>query len=241
METFEAGTTCTWTGHPFRFGEQGMKCCCCPSVMTMEAWDEKRRCRCGSTEVIPAVSSAPDSFNFNFQTTNPEAESIVSNPQTFEAGTTCTWTGHPFRFGEQGMKCCRCLSVMTMEAWDEKRRCRCGSTEVIPAVASATNPSNFQTTNPEQISSTASATNPSNFQITNPERISSTANTKLNAYLVTLLIASFIAPAFYYTLFSSGIILNTIIQKIWTYSYHSSLNSILRDFWNNLMQSLPPS
>jgi hypothetical protein len=141
--------------------------------------------------------------------------------ETFEAGTTCTWTGHPFRFGEQGMKCCRCPSVMTMEAWDEKRRCRCGSTEVIPAVASATNPSNFQ--------------------ITNPEQISSTANTKLNAYLVTLLIASFIAPAFYYTLFSSGIILNTIIQKIWTYSYHSSLNSILRDFWNNLMQSLPPS
>lgn len=57
METFAVGTACCWTGYKFVAGEQSMKCLTCKQVMTNSAWEEKSKCRCGSTNVVPARAS----------------------------------------------------------------------------------------------------------------------------------------------------------------------------------------
>lgn len=57
METFAVGTACCWTGYKFVAGEQAMKCLTCPNVMKTSAWEEKSKCRCGSTNVVPARAS----------------------------------------------------------------------------------------------------------------------------------------------------------------------------------------
>jgi hypothetical protein len=56
METFEPGISSAYSLYTFKVGEQGMKCTACPKVMTMEEWEEKRRCFCQSINAIPAIA-----------------------------------------------------------------------------------------------------------------------------------------------------------------------------------------
>ncbi|AFZ15621.1 hypothetical protein Cri9333_4855 (plasmid) [Crinalium epipsammum PCC 9333] len=60
METFEPGIASAYNTHNFTEGEEGIKCCTCPRVMTIYEWEEKRRCFCQGTNVVPArARSAP--------------------------------------------------------------------------------------------------------------------------------------------------------------------------------------
>lgn len=65
--------------------------------------------------------------------------------ETFEPGITSAYNTHTFRVGQQGMKCLNCPRVMTMDEWEEKRRCFCRSTNAISAVARSTPPTRLQT------------------------------------------------------------------------------------------------
>jgi hypothetical protein len=59
MERFDVNLKCTWTGKAFTLGTQAMKCRDCSKVMKVTAWEEKQRCRCGSTHVAAAIASPP--------------------------------------------------------------------------------------------------------------------------------------------------------------------------------------
>jgi len=61
MDIFEPGIQSGYSTHQFKEGEQGMKCCSCPRVMTIAEWKEKRKCFCQNTNAVLAVarSSAP--------------------------------------------------------------------------------------------------------------------------------------------------------------------------------------
>jgi hypothetical protein len=57
MSNFGVGIRCCWTQATFTLGQRGMKCSNCQKVMTIAAWEEKRRCRCNSTNVFCSVAS----------------------------------------------------------------------------------------------------------------------------------------------------------------------------------------
>ena len=61
METFEVGVACCWSGAKFVVGEEGMKCLTCGRVMINPAWEEKRKCFLGHTNVVPAIATNPAS------------------------------------------------------------------------------------------------------------------------------------------------------------------------------------
>jgi hypothetical protein len=63
----------------------------------------------------------------------------VSDPDL--AGQKCCWTQHTFTVGETGVKCSDCQKVMRIDAWEEKRRCRCGSINTVHLIASNSIPS----------------------------------------------------------------------------------------------------
>jgi len=57
METFEPNDQCAYTSYKFVEDQQGMKCLNCYRVMTLIAWEEKRKCFCGSTNVVQAIAA----------------------------------------------------------------------------------------------------------------------------------------------------------------------------------------
>jgi len=60
MENFEAGVACCWSGHKFVAGERGRKCLTCGKVMTNQAWEEKRKCFSGHTNIVLATAINPN-------------------------------------------------------------------------------------------------------------------------------------------------------------------------------------
>ncbi len=90
MERFTSGINSVYTNHYFVAGERGMKCRNCNRVMTIEEWEEKRRCFCGSTDAVLAIA-ASDRETIQFPTPNPIGSSdrgtiqvpTPTNPTTF--------------------------------------------------------------------------------------------------------------------------------------------------------------
>ncbi|RUS92676.1 hypothetical protein DSM106972_098500 [Dulcicalothrix desertica PCC 7102] len=151
METFETGVNCAWTGHKFRANERGMKCLNpnCPRVMKISAWNERRRCFCGSTNAVEAIAFSsinPVQTQANIEQIHLTFTDIEnSRIETFEAGVKCPYTMHTFASGERGMKCLNpsCQRVMTISAWNEKRHCFCRSTDAVEAIATTSHPTNL--------------------------------------------------------------------------------------------------
>lgn len=59
--------------------------------------------------------------------------------ENIEADSRCCWSWHKFVVGEQKMKCLSCSKAMTKDAWEEKQRCFCGSTNVVRGIALSAN------------------------------------------------------------------------------------------------------
>jgi hypothetical protein len=76
METFEVGVRCCYTQHPFRMGEEGMKCLSCNLVMKIDVWNTRQQCFCGSRNAVRARAgnSPPISFRDIPRSTCPPIE-----------------------------------------------------------------------------------------------------------------------------------------------------------------------
>jgi ARC6-like, IMS domain len=79
MSDFEVGIKCCWEQHTFKVGETARKCGTCQKVMTISAWEEKRRCRCGSTNTILSVarSNSVSSATTRISITQPVAPPTI--------------------------------------------------------------------------------------------------------------------------------------------------------------------
>ena len=152
--------------------------------------------------------------------------------ETFEVGIICPFIAESFTEGEQGMKCTDCPRVIKVAAWHEKRRCFCGSTNVVLAMASSsTNPVSLRT-NRERRNDTPRSRNAPR-QTTEP--LPHTSQPRISQailYMIVIFATSFLAPTAYYKVFDSGSYWNSFIDRIW-----QGHNLQLKKDWENIWEN----
>ena len=152
--------------------------------------------------------------------------------ETFKVGIICPFLAEPFTEGEQGMKCADCPRVIKVAAWREKRRCFCGSTNAVLAIASSSTSHVSLRTNRERRNGPP---RPRNVPPQTTEPLSETSQPRVYQailYMIVVFATSFLAPTAYYKVFDSGSYWNGLIDRIWQ-GHNLQLKKDWEDIWKN--------